>query len=108
MRKRYIAQGNSWVEVPKDYIPEPIAPMVWGDLPEYESPIDGRPINGRVQRREDLKRSGSRPWEGLTQEQKEAARQREYHEQRLDRHAEESAFRAWYQLSPEKRKLLER
>ena len=108
MRKRYIAQGNTWVEVPRDYIPEPIAPMVWGDLPEYTSPIDGRIINGRVQRREDLKRSGSRPWEGMEQERKEAARQQQYNDQHLERHAEESAFKAWYQLSPDKRRILER
>ena len=44
-------------------------------------------------RREDLKRAGCRPWEGLEQEKKEAARQQAYAEQRreaaLDRSARE-------------------
>lgn len=35
-------------------------PNIQGDLPEYASPIDGRPISGRVARKEDLKRSGCR------------------------------------------------
>lgn len=33
------------------------APMVLGDIPEYLSPIDGRPISSRSTRREDLKRN---------------------------------------------------
>ena len=28
------------------------------DIPDYTSPIDGRPVSGRKQRREDLKRNG--------------------------------------------------
>jgi hypothetical protein len=33
-------------------------PTVIGDIPEYTSPIDGRPITSRSERREDLKRNG--------------------------------------------------
>lgn len=33
------------------------APMVISDIPEYRSPIDGRIISGRADRREDLKRN---------------------------------------------------
>lgn len=32
-------------------------PMVMRDIPEYESPIDGRLITSRSERREDLKRN---------------------------------------------------
>lgn len=32
----------------------------WADIPEYISPITGKPVDGRVARREDMKRSGSR------------------------------------------------
>lgn len=32
-------------------------PMVMRDIPEYESPIDGRLITSRSQKREDLKRN---------------------------------------------------
>jgi hypothetical protein len=34
------------------------APIVQSDITEYRSPIDGRPITSRSERREDLKRNG--------------------------------------------------
>ena len=33
-------------------------PMVMRDIPEYRSPIDGKPITSRSHRREDLARNG--------------------------------------------------
>lgn len=33
-------------------------PQVMSDIPEYRSPIDGRMIGSRSERREDLKRNG--------------------------------------------------
>jgi len=54
------------------------------DIPAYVSPVTGNLVDGRAARREDLKRSGCRPWEGMEQEQKEAARIREYEEQAAD------------------------
>jgi putative FmdB family regulatory protein len=48
----------------------------FGDLPAYESPIDGREIRGRRARAEDLKRSGCREYEGRDVELREAARRR--------------------------------
>lgn len=37
---------------------KPLAmPMVISDIPEYRSPIDGRPITSRSERRDDLKRN---------------------------------------------------
>ena len=36
------------------------SPQVYGDLPEYLSPVTGLPVDGRYARREDLKRSGCR------------------------------------------------
>lgn len=55
-----------------------------GDLPGYESPTTGKWVEGRTARRDDLARSGCRPWEGLEQETKESARQRAYAEQKAD------------------------
>ena len=37
-----------------------IMPYVRGDLPAYQSPITGKPIEGRAARREDLARHGCR------------------------------------------------
>ncbi|PXX41091.1 putative FmdB family regulatory protein [Burkholderia pyrrocinia] len=53
------------------------APAVQTDLPGYTSPIDGRWIEGRRARTEDLKRNGCRPWEGMETERKEAIKRAE-------------------------------
>lgn len=34
------------------------APMIVADIPAYRSPVDGRIINSRAERRDDLKRHG--------------------------------------------------
>lgn len=38
-------------------------PMIIRDIPTYTSPIDGRPITSRSERREDLKRNNCVEWE---------------------------------------------
>lgn len=59
---RYDAETDSMVEVGySDYAPT--GHLIVPDLPAYESPIDGRVIDGRAARREDLKRSGCREYD---------------------------------------------
>ena len=58
MRKRYVAVGNSWVEVDPDYIPEPQASMVMPDIQPYQSMADGTMITSRSHHREHLRRHG--------------------------------------------------
>lgn len=82
------------------------ASMVAGDLPSYTSPIDGKWVDGRRQRNEDLKRAGCRPWEGLDQEKKEAAKQEKYAEAKLDASLTKSVSETFYQLPPSKREIL--
>lgn len=82
------------------------ASMVVADLPSYQSPIDGKWIDGRKARQEDLKRSGSRPWEGLESERKEAAKTKQYEDEKLDASLTKSASEAFYQLPPSKREIL--
>lgn len=107
MRRRWIyPRDGEPFEVTADYVREPRGPLVIGDLPSYQSPIDGKWVDGRVQRREDMKRSGSRPWEGIDQEKKEAARLAQYAEQRLDASLTKTASEAFYQLPPSKRNIL--
>lgn len=77
------------------------------DLPGYVSPVTGEWVDGRKARREDLKRTGSRPWEGMEAEKAEARRQRAYEERKFDRRLEEVARRTYHQLPPSKRRLLE-
>jgi hypothetical protein len=38
-------------------------PYIIGDIPDYVSPIDGKPITSRTHRREDLKRNDCVEWE---------------------------------------------
>lgn len=110
MRRRYVwsPEANALVEVPTTFTQEQFAPMVVPDLPGYQSPVTGLWVDGRKQRREDLKRTDSRPYEGFEQEKKEAARRLAYSDQQHDRRLDESVRRAFHQMSPEKRRILER
>lgn len=42
-----------------------VMPMVRSDIEPYKSPIDGRPITTRTERREDLARNGCVPYEPM-------------------------------------------
>lgn len=59
-RYRQIHINGEWSLVDVNSIPESetSSPYIMGDIPEYTSPVDGRLISGRKQRREDLKRNG--------------------------------------------------
>lgn len=74
---------------------------------EYVSTTTGKYITTERARRDDLKRSGCRPYEGLEAEKKEAERKRKYEEEKSDAKLEEAARRAYYQLSPSKRRTLD-
>jgi len=106
MRTRYIQHPETGeLILAEDYRP-PHRPThyVMPDLPDYESPIDGRVVHGRAGRREDLRRSGCRPYEGREVEAREAARVRRNHEQAQDRAIERTAQSVWANMSPEKRR----
>lgn len=90
----------------KYFHPQSQTAVVIGDLPAYQSPIDGRTVEGRKQRREDLARSGSRPWEGRLVEEKEAQRQKQYLEKKSDEKLTAAAWSSYYELPPSKRRVL--
>lgn len=52
-------------------------PMFAVDIPAYQSPVTGRWINGRAERREDLKRTGCVEYEPSMKDHAERARLRE-------------------------------
>lgn len=61
--KRYVWRDGSFVEKATG-LPMVVAdenavcrPMIIRDVPEYRSPIDGRPITSRSHQREELKRN---------------------------------------------------
>jgi hypothetical protein len=83
------------------------APNVMGDLPGYESPTTGRWIEGRAARREDLKRSNARPYEGFEQEKKEAQRRRQEAEAKADAKLDKVIRETYATLPPAKRRALE-
>lgn len=83
------------------------AAFVSDDIPAYVSPTTGRVIGSRTARRDDLRRSGARPWEGLEAEKKEAARKRAYADEKTDAKLTETAHRAWHELPPSKRAVLD-
>ncbi len=94
------------VEVDTSYQQPARIHYVIPDTGDHISPATGLVVSGRRQRRNDLRASGCRPYEGKEQELKEAARHQAYDEQKLDRGLHEKAERAFAQLSPEKRRAL--
>ncbi len=70
-------------------------------MPSYQSPVSGKWIDSPSQRRDDLAKTGSRPWEGMEAEQKEAARKTQEFDKLLDKSAESAAIGAWHSLSDE-------
>lgn len=82
-----------------------LPPMVRGDLPGYESPIDGQWIEGRRARQEDLRRSGCRPYETGEKEQNERARVQA--DARLDSAVDSTIDREIALMPARKRELLE-
>jgi len=108
MRQRFIQDRETGELIPANQYSRAKTHYVIGDLPDYESPIDGRIVHGRKGRREDFKRTGTRPWEGMEEERKEASRRKFYEEARQDAGIEAAARRAYAQLSPQQRRILER
>lgn len=74
---------------------------------EYISPTSGKAITTERARRDDLKRTGCRPYEGFEAEKKEADKSRKEQEKKSDAKLEESTRRAYHQLSPKQRRVLE-
>lgn len=94
-RFRWDSKTGELVEVPWDSVQAAMAPAVFGDLPGYQSPVTGLWVEGRRARREDLKRTGCRPYEGFEQEKKEADKVQRENERQMDQLAEKMAHRAW-------------
>lgn len=79
------------------------SPMGMVDIPAYESPASGKWITSRAERREDFKRTGCRPWEGMEAERQEAERQKKYAEEAEDKALDHAVRSAWAELSPAKK-----
>ena len=71
----------------------------------YESPATGKWITSKAERKEDMKASKTRQWEGMETEKQEAARHKMYDEAEQDKKLDVAVRTAWAQLSPEKKAL---
>lgn len=78
-----------------------------GDLPDYQSPIDGRVVHGRAGRKRDLERSGCRPFEGVESEQRAAREFRERKDRELDKRLTEQLSASYEGMTPDSKKQLE-
>lgn len=83
------------------------APMGIVDIPAYQSPIDGKWIDSRAKRREDLKKNNCREWEGMESETRAAQSRVKDEEKKQDAAIESAVVQAWHQLPSDKRKVLE-
>lgn len=97
---------SAWVEKLMMHAYPKRAPSVYV-MPSYQSPVTGQWIDSPNQRREDMKRSGSRPWEGMESETKYAQSRAKAEEKAADVAIENAVVAAWQQLPSEKRKVLE-
>jgi hypothetical protein len=107
MRRRYVYDPTTKEMVEVSARRSEALHFIQPDLPGYESPIDGRWIEGRKARRDDLRRSNSRPYEGFAAEKREADKIRAAATERLNQMANERVERAWAQLPPRMKRVLE-
>lgn len=108
MRRKYVwsPEEKRMVEVATTYTQPANAPAIFDDLPGYESPVNGKWVEGRRARREDLKRTGCRPYEGRDQEEKAAQQARTQQDHKLDQLAEKMAHQMWENATTSQRKIL--
>jgi hypothetical protein len=76
-------------------------------MPAYQSPITGKWIDTPSQRRDDMARSGSRPWEGLDSERKVADSRAKYEAKTADDALENAVVSAYHSLGDEKKAILD-
>ena len=76
-------------------------------MPAYQSPVTGKWIDTPSQRRDDMARNNSRPWEGMESEKRVATQRKASEEKQADAAIESAVVSAWHQLPSEKRALLE-
>jgi hypothetical protein len=72
-------------------------------MPGYESPATGKWIETPRQRREDMKASGTRPWEGMANERAHTESIKKAEEAKLDAAIDHSVRTAWQHLPDTKK-----
>ena len=93
------------VKTDKRILSAPMAKFDIAPWDAYVSPATGKMINSYSQRRDDMKASGCRDWEGRESEERQAHRNKMYQEQKEDASLDKTVRQAWANLSPEKRAM---
>jgi hypothetical protein len=75
-------------------------------MPSYQSPISGKWIDTPSQRRDDMARNNSRPWEGMESERKAASERVKIEEKQKDTAIENAVVGAYHSLSDDKKAIL--
>jgi hypothetical protein len=78
--------------------------MIVGDLPDYTSPVDGKVVSGRVQRRDDLKRTGCREYD--PGEKGEMLRRQAADDAALEASVGQSVEKWFYNATPRQRERI--
>lgn len=82
------------------------APTVQADIGGYTSPIDGRWIEGKVARHEDMRRNNCRPWEGMEQEKKAAQQRAAAAEADYSKGVEAAVYNVYNNMSADNQRAL--
>jgi hypothetical protein len=109
MRRRWVWSDElkQLVEIDVNARTRQRAPLIMPDLPDYVSPVSGKLVSGRKQRREDLLRTNSRPWEGRDVEWREAQRRLAYAEQKREERLDRGVREVYYQMPLAHRRAIE-
>jgi hypothetical protein len=78
--------------------------MIMGDLPDYTSPVDGKLVSGRAQRREDLKRTGCREYD--PSERTNYMQERASDDAKLDKAVGNTVEKWFYTATPRERERI--
>lgn len=113
-RYEYIRKSEDYLDTPeccgekteKRLFSSPMMKMDIQPWDAYESPATGKMITSYKQRREDMKASGCRDYEGFESESRQANRVRKYQEEESDKKLDKVVNEAWAQLPKEKKDIL--
>lgn len=71
----------------------------------YISPASGKLITSKTERREDMRATGCRQWEGMKDEKAHASRLKQEEEKKEDEKLDKEVRKAWANLDPAKKEV---
>ena len=113
-RHEYIKSSANCYDTPeccdtkteKRIFTSPLAQFDIAPWDSFVSPATGKVINSKSQRREDMKASGCRDWEGMATEKQIAANCKKEEAAREDAILDTAVRKSWAQLAPDKKQVM--